>query len=234
MNNIPIAVFAYSFNHRKTTDFLNILYKKGFINVSVVAAPKLDLESGEEVLCADNGTERICSEYRFNYIKLAHDNVDGIKKFLSEAKCKSIAIISGARILKKNIIDIFEKGVINFHPGLIPATSGLDSFYWMIKRNVKPGVTAHFIDHKVDAGRILSFYDTEININDDEGGVKEKIYKTQIDALKSVLEKIKDGSEVISAPIDRPFKNSSLCIIEKEKVMLDFHNWKTKVVNFEI
>ena len=47
------------------------------------------------------------------------------------------------------------KGIINFHPGLIPEARGLDTPQWCIYDGIPLGVTSHFIDSKVDAGRII-------------------------------------------------------------------------------
>ena len=82
--------------------------------------------------------------------------VDGLMKTLAFRKYKiNLGIISGARIIDKKIIKLFKYGIINFHPGKIPETSGLDSFFWTIKKNIYPSVTAHFIDQYVDRGKIL-------------------------------------------------------------------------------
>ena len=46
----------------------------------------------------------------------------------------NIGIISGARIIDKKIIKLFKYGIINLHPGKIPETSGLDSFFGQLKK----------------------------------------------------------------------------------------------------
>ena len=67
------------------------------------------------------------------------------------------AIISGARIIKRDVIKLFANGIVNFHPGMIPETSGLDSFHHSIAQNCSMGVTVHLIDHRVDAGKFIFF-----------------------------------------------------------------------------
>ena len=69
-------------------------------------------------------------------MECAHDKIEVIEDIRDRLKAK-IALISGARILKKEIIDLFDNGIINFHPGKIPETSGLDSFLYY-RKNCSP------------------------------------------------------------------------------------------------
>ena len=39
--NIPLIIFGYAFPHKKTHDFVSMLFAKGFRNMVVVGAPKL-------------------------------------------------------------------------------------------------------------------------------------------------------------------------------------------------
>ena len=224
-----LAIFSYSFPHRKTTDFLHILYSNGFRNISVVAAPKVFVNNGE---CNYEGecTQELCEYYGYRFIETAHSNVEVIRSFLSEVNATETAIISGARILKAEIIDIFRDGIINFHPGEIPATSGLDSFYWMIKNYSKPGTTAHYIDHRVDAGNLIEFTPADIDADDDYVTLRNKIYASQILSLKNILFKLKSGNTIERTLIFRPFKNNIMSDNEKEVVMQGFDLWKKHII----
>ena len=73
---------------------------------------------------------------------------------LLKALRPQIGIIAGARVLPRTVIECFSLGIINFHPGLIPHVRGLDALQWAIHLDQPLGVTAHLIDHRIDAGRI--------------------------------------------------------------------------------
>ena len=157
--NIPIIIFGYAFPHRKTYDFVNTLFVKGFRNLVVIGAPKLILarrdstnQTGSSSYCVKD----LCSSLKIEFTECAHDKVEVIENLRAQLNSK-IAIISGARILKKEVIDLFEDGIVNFHPGKIPETSGLDSFFYTIEKNCSPGVTVHVINEKVDAGKFIFF-----------------------------------------------------------------------------
>ena len=136
-----IALFAYDFPHRKTSCFLRELKFLGFEKIVVIAAPKILISSDSEkyfeefVLETDfvEDTELICKRLNYPYYKVRHDDVDKIETIVRQFDIK-LAIISGARIIKKNVILLFDEGIINFHPGKIPETSGLDSFFYTIQK----------------------------------------------------------------------------------------------------
>lgn len=61
------------------------------------------------------------------------------------------------QILKKNILSIPQKAVLNMHPGLLPCYRGLWPEFWnLLHREKMAGVTIHHINEKIDAGDIIA------------------------------------------------------------------------------
>ena len=155
-----VAVFAYDFLHRKTHDLLTSLFISGIKSVLVLCAPKVNL--GYEIKKVSTFSQHnylftpkeLCARFSYDYVQCPHSNVEEIKKHILNAK-SNIGLVSGARILKEDVINCFKYGLINYHPGPLPETSGLNSLYWMIEKNAKPVATAHFIDKRVDAGLLI-------------------------------------------------------------------------------
>lgn len=58
-------------------------------------------------------------------------------------------------ILKKDIIDIPPKGVINLHISYLPWNKGAHPNVWSIIDNTQKGVTIHYMDEGIDSGDIL-------------------------------------------------------------------------------
>ena len=112
---------------------------------------------------------------------------------------------------------MFKLGIINYHPGRIPETSGLDSLYRTIEKLVPPCVTAHLIDKKVDAGFFISEAAVEVLKEDTLETISSRILKKQIEMNRSVLKKIKDQT-LSFTEIYRPKKNEKLSIEEKKKL----------------
>ncbi len=227
-----IALFAYDFPHRKTQDFILELVSSGVTDFVVFAAPKKNLKHTDDniyfqtslKLAPPLDPEIICKNLGLKFYSLDHDNLDEINK-LVKAHQINIGIISGARIISNDVINLFENGIVNFHPGMIPETSGLDSFYYTIKQSIAMGVTTHFIDRKVDAGMHIAFDELFIGANDSPEIVQENLYQLQKLALRNLIKKILTGT-LESLPINRPFKNEPLSPELKRKLILEYGNWR--------
>ena len=225
----PIIVFGYAFPHRKTWDFLSILASSGYTNLTVIAAPRLVLSGAastksNQTYDSAYDVQEICTLLGISYIEARHDDVDLIASVRAEVGAK-LAIISGARILKAEVIQLFPNGVVNFHPGKIPQTSGLDSFYYTIEKDCEMGVTAHLIDARVDAGHFILFEKVRIAAEDCMESVREKVYAAQITALRRYLKKIlHSGGDYL--PINRPSKNEPLTDDARENINNLFDDWK--------
>ena len=228
MKSNPLVIFAYSFSHKKTFDFIETIVKFGFSNLYVVAAPRQELKiiNSKKPLGTSEmfpTAEQLSRKYNLKYLEVPHSSVFEIRNFIPEEA--KTAIISGARILKEELISIFEHGIINFHPGPIPQTSGLDSFYWMIAKNTIPGITVHYIDRKVDAGSQIFFHHTILNQGQSINCLKDQLYNSQISALERLLRYFEPQKKCITSVILRPYKNKQMTEIQKETAVSNFENW---------
>lgn len=111
-----------------------------------------------------------------------------------------IYLILGAGILSAKCVQ--NKRIINCHPGIIPASRGLDSFKWAIYEMKPLGITLHYIDAQVDAGEIISVIPTNIYVSDSLAILARRHYENEIDALSRFADFLKtpmnpyDGVEV--------------------------------------
>jgi len=92
-----------------------------------------------------------------------------------------VYLILGAGILSAKCVE--SKKIINCHPGIIPASRGLDSFKWTIYEMKPLGVTLHFINAQVDAGKIISVIPTNIYVSDSIITLARRHYENEIDVL---------------------------------------------------
>lgn len=228
-----IAVFAYAFPHRKSQDFLCELAFAGFGDVLVLAAPWKKLPHGPSESFFPTGlsnakphdTARICKTLGYDFIEIEHGDVDGIRAAI-EPRGISLAIIAGARILKSPVINLFREGVLNIHPGKIPETSGLDSFFYTIKSQSPMGATAHYIDGRVDAGDLLFFEETPVGAEDSPETVQHNNYQSQIRALRRFIA-LRDKHELAPVEVNRPRKNEPMTAEEKRDTMRAFACWRS-------
>jgi len=89
----------------------------------------------------------------FNNTKLIEKNL------IMEFKKKNIRIICLAgfmKILSKNFIKKFNGKILNIHPSLLPKYKGLNTHFRVILNKERySGCTVHFVNSKLDSGKII-------------------------------------------------------------------------------
>ena len=91
----------------------------------------------------------------FNY----NNKLIAEKKIISEIKNKKIKLICLAgfmKILSKSFIKNYKGKILNIHPSLLPKYKGLNTHERAISNNEKySGCTVHFVNSKLDSGKII-------------------------------------------------------------------------------
>ena len=89
------------------------------------------------------------------------------KKVINKLKKSDIHLICLAgfmKILSKNFINNFKGKILNIHPSLLPKYKGLNTHERAIKNKDKySGCTVHFVNSKLDSGKIISQKKVKIN-----------------------------------------------------------------------
>ena len=101
------------------------------------------------------------------------------KKILFELKKNKIDLICLAgfmKILSKTFINNFNGKIINIHPSLLPKFKGLNTHERAIKNKEKySGCTVHFVNSKLDSGKIILQYKVKISKNETPKTLSKKI-----------------------------------------------------------
>ena len=183
----PIAVFCYNFPHRKTHEFLLRLYVEGFNVQLVLATDKVKLnipKASIRTKLREGGLiepRNLCEKFGWNFHVVKHNSDEA--RALVEEKAIQLGVIAGARILKERIIQPFELGIINFHPGILPQIRGLDSMLWSILQDVPLGVSSHVINEDIDAGNILLRHEIKVHADDTIYDLSKRLLDAQLDML---------------------------------------------------
>lgn len=75
------------------------------------------------------------------------------------ADCAPDLLISAyfSQILKKEVIGLARCGVLNVHPGWLPAYRGAMCYFWVLKNGEdRGGVSVHWIDEGIDTGAVVA------------------------------------------------------------------------------
>ena len=101
------------------------------------------------------------------------------KKIINELKQNNINLICLAgfmKILSKSFIKNFKGKILNIHPSLLPKYKGLNTHEKAIKNKDKySGCTVHFVNSKLDSGKIINQKKVKINKSDTPKKLAKKI-----------------------------------------------------------
>ena len=116
------------------------------------------------------------------------------KKIILELKKNKIKIICLAgfmKILSKTFIKSFKGKILNIHPSLLPKYKGLNTHQRALNNNEKySGCTVHFVNSKLDSGKIILQSKVKINKNDTTKTLAKKILAQEHKLYPRALMKI--------------------------------------------
>ena len=102
-----------------------------------------------------------------------------------------ICLAGYMKILSKKFLITFRKKIINIHPSLLPKFKGLNTFKRVLKKKEKKtGCTVHYVNSKLDGGKIILKKSFFIEENDDEISLKRKTQKIEYIAFPEAIIKV--------------------------------------------
>ena len=103
-----------------------------------------------------------------------------ILKDLKTNEIRLICLAGFMKILSKDFIKRFKGKILNIHPSLLPKYKGLDTHARVIKNKEKySGCTVHYVNSKLDAGRIILQKKVRVSKRDNAESLKIKILKQE-------------------------------------------------------
>tara|TARA_B100001996_G_scaffold381868_1_gene372263 strand:+ start:706 stop:1311 length:606 start_codon:yes stop_codon:yes gene_type:complete len=136
---------------------------------------------------------------------ISHKDYDSRKEFETEIISRiekfniQLIVLAGfKRILSPFFTSHYEKKVINLHPSLLPAFTGLHAPRQAIDYGAKfSGCTVHYVDEGVDTGPIITQGLVEIEDVDTEETLIEKIHEKEHEILPRAIQLIAEDKCVL-------------------------------------
>ena len=114
-----------------------------------------------------------------------------ILKNLKKYNIEFICLAGYMKIISDKIVNKFEKKIINIHPSLLPKFKGLDTFERTLQNKEREtGCTVHYVNNKLDDGRIILKKKFYINSNDNVETLKHKTQKLEYKAYPEAIIKL--------------------------------------------
>ena len=102
---------------------------------------------------------------------------------LKQLKMNNISLICLAgfmKILSPNFIKKFKGIILNIHPSLLPKYKGLNTHERVLQNKEKySGCTVHYVNSKLDSGKIILQAKVKISKKDTSSSLKKKILKQE-------------------------------------------------------
>ena len=99
---------------------------------------------------------------------------------LKKNKIKLICLAGFMKILSKRFIQNFNGKILNIHPSLLPKYKGLNTHTRVINNREKySGCTVHYVNSKLDAGKIILQKKVKVSKRDNVESLKIKILKQE-------------------------------------------------------
>ena len=114
-----------------------------------------------------------------------------ILKYLEKNNIRLICLAGFMKILSKNFIKKFNSDILNIHPSLLPKYKGLKTHERSIKNKDKfSGCTVHFVNSKLDSGKIVLQKKVKISKNDTPASLAKKVLKQEHNLFPKAITKI--------------------------------------------
>ena len=136
---------------------------------------------------------------------LSHKDFDSRKAFETEIISRiekydvQLIVLAGfKRILSPFFTSHYEKKVINLHPSLLPAFTGLHAPRQAVDYGAKfSGCTVHYVDEGIDTGPIITQGLVEIDDDDTEESLIQKIHQKEHEILPKAIQLISEDRCVL-------------------------------------
>ena len=109
---------------------------------------------------------------KFIFVKIENQILSDLKKH----KVKMICLAGFMEILSRNFITKFKGKILNIHPSLLPKYKGLNTHQRALDNKEKySGCTVHFVNSKLDSGKIILQKKVKITKNETKGSLARKV-----------------------------------------------------------
>ena len=110
---------------------------------------------------------------------------------LKEYEIKMICLAGFMKILSKNFIGKFKGKILNIHPSLLPKYKGLNTHQRVLNNNEKySGCTVHFVNSKLDSGKIILQKKVKISKNETKNSLGKKVLALEHKLYRKAILKV--------------------------------------------
>jgi phosphoribosylglycinamide formyltransferase-1 len=120
--------------------------------------------------------------------RLEPEAEDQLVKMLRDAGVELVVLAGFMRVLHEPTLSAFPRRLINIHPSLLPKFPGLEAWRQALAMGEKvTGCTVHYVDKKIDHGRVLAQREAAILPNDTPESLHSRIQILEHELYPAVI-----------------------------------------------
>jgi methionyl-tRNA formyltransferase len=150
--------------------------------------------------------ESICSKRHIPLLPIFDINEDAFIENMKHYGPDLILSAAYPQIFSKKLLSIPERGVINFHPSLLPRCRGAHPHFWSIATGDKfGGISAHYMTENIDDGDVIAQIKFQIDYF-----YYEELYQKIINETPFLIKQVRLFYENVDRkPISQDSKNAT-------------------------
>ena len=123
--------------------------------------------------------------------KKKNETENQLLSVLKKHEIKMICLAGFMKILSRNFITKFSGKILNIHPSLLPKYKGLNTHQRVLNNNEKySGCTVHFVNSKLDSGKIILQKKVRITKNETKNSLVKKVLKQEHELYPKAILKV--------------------------------------------
>ena len=133
----------------------------------------------------------LSDKYKIPILHIDEINTEAVYNWVDEKHPDIMFCFGWSQLIKRELLDLPEMGVIGYHPALLPKNRGRHPIIWALALGLEyTGSTFFFMNEHADSGDIVSQSRVEIHELDDAGTLYEKLIKTAKKQLDDIYPKL--------------------------------------------
>lgn len=98
-------------------------------------------------------------------------------------------------ILKQEVIELTQRGYVNTHPAYLPYNRGKHPYIWNLVEQTPFGASIHWINNKIDSGRIIARQLLSVSWEDTGGTLYQRACDLSVQLIENNYPLIRNGME---------------------------------------
>lgn len=163
---------------------LDDVHGRDGVEVVAVASNRADAPALARAECADVTTAVFTDDEYMN----RNDRDLALAEWLTQQQVELVVLAGYMQLLSAEFLARFPQQVINVHPSLLPAFSGVRAIEQAVEYGVKVfGVTVHYVDEGIDSGQIIAQRAIEPTDPTDLEAVRRELQQVEHELLPAVI-----------------------------------------------